>query len=93
MMENTQTICSTNSRFHTFGNTIFMGPKHGTSKNVSILMVGMGGAFRHLEVTGRTMKIPFRINDDIIISNNDKDNDVPNGCLINTSQARLGRTQ
>ena len=30
------------------------------------------------------MKIPFRINDDIIISNNDKDNDVPNGCLINT---------
>ena len=62
-MENTQTICSTNSRFHTFGNTIFMGPKHGTSKNVSILMVGMGGAFRHLEVTGRPMKIPFRIND------------------------------
>ena len=53
----------------------------------------MWGAFRHLEVTGRTMKIPFRINDDIIISNNDKDNDVPNGCLINTTQARLGRTQ
>lgn len=47
----------------------------------------------NLEVTGRTMKIPFRINDDIIISNNDKDNDVPNGCLINTAQARLGRTQ
>ena len=33
------------------------------------------------------MKIPFRINDDIIISNNDKDNDVPNGCLINTAEA------
>ena len=33
---------------------------------------------------GRTMKIPFKINDDIIISNNDKDNDVSNGCLINT---------
>ena len=39
------------------------------------------------------MKIPFRINDDIIISNNDKDNDVPNGCLINTAPPRLGRTQ
>ena len=25
------------------------------------------------------MKIPVRINDDIIISNNDKDNDVSNG--------------
>ena len=39
------------------------------------------------------MRIPFTINDDIIISNNDKDNDVPNGCLINTARARLGRTQ
>ena len=38
-------------------------------------------------------KIPFKINDDIIISNNDKDNDVSNGCLINTDQASLGRTQ
>ena len=36
------------------------------------------------------MKIPFRINDDIIISNNDKDNDVPNGCLINTAEAGPG---
>ena len=36
------------------------------------------------QTSGRTMKIPFKINDDIIISNNDKDNDVSNGCLINT---------
>ena len=66
---------------------MYLGIWGGTSINVSILMGG------HLEVTGRTMKIPFRINDDIIISNNDKDNDVPNGCLINTAQARPGRTQ
>ena len=29
------------------------------------------------------MRIPFTINDDIIISSNDKGNDVCNGCLIN----------
>ena len=35
------------------------------------------------------MKIPFEINDDIIISNNDKDNDVSNGCLINSAAGRV----
>ena len=37
----------------------------------------------------RAMKIPFEINDDIIISNNDKDNDVSNGCLINSAALGL----
>ena len=41
---------------------------------------------------GRTMKIPFKINDDIIISNNDKDNDVSK-CLINTGALLFGALQ
>ena len=42
---------------------------------------------------GRAMKIPFEINDDIIISNNDKDNDVSNGCLRNTALAVVETAQ
>ena len=34
----------------------------------------------------KTMRIPFTINDDIIISSNDKGNDVCNGCLINSAR-------